>query len=144
MKQISNSPEQTKQIASDLALCLKGGEVVLLEGELGAGKTTFTQGFAEALGVVDPVRSPTFTIMNIYKTDRSDIKEIIHLDFYRLQESSVHLEDLGLDEWLGRDDVVIIAEWPPEGLDLLGINKVIVISLEVISEKDRSISIENS
>ncbi|MBU0646057.1 tRNA (adenosine(37)-N6)-threonylcarbamoyltransferase complex ATPase subunit type 1 TsaE [Patescibacteria group bacterium] len=136
MTNITNSPAETQQIAAQLAAELQGGEVILLNGELGAGKTTFVQGFVQALGSADPVRSPTFTIMNIYQADHPAIKQIIHLDFYRLAETQ--LQDLGLDEWLGRRDTVIIAEWPPAGLDWAG-SRQIKIQLSIHSEQTRQI-----
>ncbi len=111
MDYLSHSPEETKSIAASFAQALRGGEVVALEGELGAGKTTFVQGLAEALGASGPVRSPTFAIMNIYKTTHGSIKEIVHLDLYRL-ERQAELESLGLEDWLGKSDTLAVVEWP--------------------------------
>ena len=134
MKYESFSSEQTKKIASDFAKTLKGGEVVLLEGDLGSGKTTFVQGLAEALGVEEPVRSPTFTIMNLYKIKHDQIKQIAHFDFYRLEQEA-DLEDLGLEEWLGRDDTVVLIEWPKGEFPV----KHQTIKFEIKNEKTRII-----
>src|SRR3989344_5755004 len=111
MKHLSHSPDETKQIAADFAKTLHGGEVIALEGELGAGKTTFVQGLAEVLGAEGPIRSPTFTIMNMYRVPQGPIREIIHLDYYRLKHPE-EVQNLGLEEWLGRGDTVVLIEWP--------------------------------
>ena len=107
----SHSPEQTKKIAADFVKNLRGGEVVTLEGELGSGKTTFVQGLAEALGAQGPVRSPSFTIMNIYRVPKGNIREVVHLDCYRLKRPE-EIRELGLEEWLGKKGVLVMVEWP--------------------------------
>lgn len=111
MEYISNSIEETKKIAADFAALLKGGEVVALEGEIGAGKTTFTQGLAAALGAEGLARSPTFTVMNVYPTTDKKIKKIVHVDAYRLRTSD-DLFNLGLEEWIGQADAIVLIEWP--------------------------------
>jgi len=108
---ISKSLEETKKIAADFALTLQGGEVVALEGELGVGKTTFTQGLAEALGAEGLARSPTFTVMNVYPAASEKIKTIVHIDAYRLRTPN-DLLNLGLDEWVGRPEAIVLIEWP--------------------------------
>lgn len=108
---ITHSPEETKTIAADFAATLAGGEIVALEGDLGAGKTTFVQGLAEALGIKEPVRSPTFAVMNVYAVPGTGVKELVHLDLYRLKTPD-DITNLGLDEWLGRSDTVVVIEWP--------------------------------
>lgn len=100
--------EQTKRLAAEFAKRLKGGEFVALVGELGGGKTTFVQGLAEALGSKAKVKSPTFTLMNIYPTRHQTIKQIVHLDFYRVPTAHA---DLALQEY-ERPDTIIVAEWP--------------------------------
>lgn len=107
---ISHSPEQTKQIAADFAKTLKGGEVILLEGDLGAGKTTFVQGLVGAFSHDREVRSPTFTIVNIYPVSQDRIKQIVHADFYRLKDSS-ELISLAMEEYLNTQTVLVV-EWP--------------------------------
>ncbi|MFH1252724.1 MAG: tRNA (adenosine(37)-N6)-threonylcarbamoyltransferase complex ATPase subunit type 1 TsaE [Candidatus Uhrbacteria bacterium] len=108
---ISKSPEETKKIATDFAVTLHGGEVIALEGEIGAGKTTFTQGLAAALGAEGLARSPTFTVLNVYPTGREPIKKIVHLDAYRLRTPE-DLFNLGLEEWAGQPEAVVLIEWP--------------------------------
>lgn len=138
----THSAEETKQVAQELVSTLKGGEFLALQGDLGAGKTTFTQGLAEALGVEDPVRSPTFTLMNIYKTAHPSIKTLVHLDCYRLGDVC-DVSFLELEEWLNRNDVVIVMEWPPSMLKkTLGATQWITVIFEQLSEQERTLSIE--
>ncbi len=102
----SGGPAETERLAADLAERLRPGDVVLIEGELGAGKTTFVRGALRALGVREPVTSPTFTIGRRY-TGRVPIS---HLDLYRLGD--LDNEDPGLlDDYVGADRVTFI-EWP--------------------------------
>lgn len=143
MEYLSQSAEETKKIASDFANTLEGGEFISLVGELGAGKTTFVQGVAEAFGVQGPVRSPTFTVMNIHKMQHEKIKELIHLDFYRLQDATA-LFELGLEEWLYRDDVVIFAEWVPESFSFSSEKMKTIELLKAENEISRRIDIRDS
>ncbi len=132
---ISSSPEQTKQIAAEFVATLRGGEVVALDGELGAGKTTFAQGLCEALGVTGPVTSPTFAIMNVYHGKF----RVVHLDLYRLK-SAREIAALGLEEYLGAPDTVTLIEWP-RAVDGVQWNPSHVVSLSAISPGERSINI---
>jgi tRNA threonylcarbamoyladenosine biosynthesis protein TsaE len=115
----SANENETKKIAAEFARTLKGGELVFLVGDLGSGKTTFVRGFAEALGYHDPVRSPSFTLVNRYKVSKNCIAEIIHVDLYRIKTSD-ELRALALDEEIGRNDAVIFIEWPERAEGLLG------------------------
>ncbi len=101
----TGSPEATEAVAERLAAELRPGDLLLLEGDLGAGKTTFVRGLARGLGA-DPARvqSPTFTLVRLYR----GATPLAHLDLYRL-ETSAELADLGLDELL--DDHVVAVEW---------------------------------
>jgi len=98
--------EQTYALAKRLANTLEGGEVILLEGDLGAGKTTFTKGLAKALGVSEEVTSPTFTILNVYESGRLKLN---HLDMYRI-ESEDEIAELGVEDCFD-DDAVTVIEW---------------------------------
>lgn len=101
------SPEQTVAVACDLAQKLQAGDVVLLSGDLGAGKTAFVRGLALGLGAAaDAVTSPTFTLLHEYRGGRLPLH---HADLYRLRESEV--EELGLDE-LAASGGVLAVEWP--------------------------------
>ncbi|MGE6756320.1 tRNA (adenosine(37)-N6)-threonylcarbamoyltransferase complex ATPase subunit type 1 TsaE [Rossellomorea sp. NPDC071047] len=100
---ITTSPEETGQFAEKLAAHLKSGAVLTLEGDLGAGKTTFTKGLAKGLGVTKTVNSPTFTIIKEYKGRLP----LYHMDVYRLDDS---FEDLGFDEYFEGEGVTVV-EW---------------------------------
>ena len=105
MEIITKTREETIAAAEKFAAGLQGGDVVLLTGELGAGKTTFTKGIALALGIKEPVTSPTFTIIKEYKGEKF---ALYHMDMYRL---SGDITELGLEEYLGRKDGVCVVEW---------------------------------
>lgn len=97
---------ETMELAAKLAKTLKSGDIVCLDGELGAGKTVFAKGICSALGVEDYVSSPTFTIVNEYEgTDN----KIYHFDMYRLSDES-ELWDIGFDEYLSYGGIYIV-EW---------------------------------
>ena len=101
----TRSPEDTKNLAASLAELAQPGDLLLLVGDLGAGKTTFTQGFAAALGISEPVTSPTFTLAREYHGRLL----LHHLDVFRLDQIAEVL-DLGLPELLDSDGVILI-EW---------------------------------
>lgn len=103
-----------ERAARDLARVLRPGDLVFLYGPLGAGKTTFVRAVARALDVSDPVRSPSFTIANIY-AGRVTVQ---HLDLYRLDEIGDD-DALALEEYVGKDAITLV-EWPEAGLGRLG------------------------
>jgi tRNA threonylcarbamoyladenosine biosynthesis protein TsaE len=102
----THGPEETKKAAGAIAGLLQPGDVVSLSGDLGAGKTTFVQGAAEALGVSEPVTSPTFVLVREYRTGQLPL---YHLDVYRLERLQEVL-DLGLDDLLDPHGALFI-EW---------------------------------
>ncbi|MFA5044106.1 MAG: tRNA (adenosine(37)-N6)-threonylcarbamoyltransferase complex ATPase subunit type 1 TsaE [Kiritimatiellia bacterium] len=104
-KIISKSPEETQALAAALAAELQGGAVLALHGELGSGKTCFVQGLARALGVRQPVTSPTFTIVNEYHGRRP----LIHMDLYRLSDPE-ELLSIDFENYLETEGLVVI-EW---------------------------------
>jgi len=104
-KIISKSPEETQALAAALAAELQGGAVLALHGELGSGKTCFVQGLARALGVRQPVTSPTFTIVNEYHGRRP----LIHMDLYRLSDPE-ELLSIDFENYLETEGLVAI-EW---------------------------------
>lgn len=117
MQKTLHSLQDMYALATEVASEISGGEILGLEGELGSGKTEFVRGLAIALGSKDKVRSPSFTLLNVYRTTHPTIKYLLHADLYRLQNSSSDvISEIGLDEWLGRDDVVIAIEWPKKDL----------------------------
>lgn len=108
---LTRSVEETALAAAHLAARLTGGETLLLEGPLGAGKTAFVQGLAKALGAQAIATSPTFSILNTYPLAHPTFTTLVHLDLYRINKEEELLE-LGLEEWLGREDVIVAVEWP--------------------------------
>jgi len=110
----ADSPAETERLAARLARRLRPGDVVIVSGELGTGKTTFVRGACRALGVTDPVTSPTFTIGQRY----AGPVPVSHLDLYRL--GSMEDEEPGLiDDYL-TPDAVSFVEWPEAGVAEIG------------------------
>ncbi len=107
------SPKELQLFAQKLAQSAQPGWVLLLEGDLGAGKTTFAQGFARGLGITVPVVSPTFTLLHEYRDGRIPL---VHGDFYRLEDprqaEELHLEDYWENGW------IVLLEWPDRLLAL--------------------------
>lgn len=101
----TDAPSETKLLAAALAELARAGDIVLLAGDLGAGKTAFAQGFGAALGIDEPITSPTYTLVSQY----SGRLELNHLDVYRLDQAEEVL-DLGLAEMLDEGGVTLI-EW---------------------------------
>ncbi|MCM0583033.1 tRNA (adenosine(37)-N6)-threonylcarbamoyltransferase complex ATPase subunit type 1 TsaE [Weissella diestrammenae] len=124
MRIIVKTVEETQAIAGLLAKNIQPGDTILLNGDLGAGKTTFTQGFAKALGIQRPLKSPTFTLVREYQTMRFPL---YHLDVYRLGEEG-GADELGLEDYFGREGVALI-EWPAFIADLLP-QDVVSVTLE--------------
>lgn len=133
---ISHSPEETRALGEKLAARLAPGDVVILEGELGAGKSELARGIARGLGVTETVTSPSFTILNVYESGRCPL---YHFDWYRL-ESAEELFELGLEEYLGGDGIAVVewAEKCPEALP----EKTIRIRLEATGDEERRIEAE--
>ena len=102
----SRSPEQTRAIAAAMARLARAGDLIVLSGEMGAGKTAFAQGFARGIGIDQPVTSPTYTIVHSYEAGPTTLH---HADLYRLDHTA-EVADLGLDEFL-EDDAIVLVEW---------------------------------
>ncbi|MDP3779245.1 MAG: tRNA (adenosine(37)-N6)-threonylcarbamoyltransferase complex ATPase subunit type 1 TsaE [bacterium] len=112
---VTASAAETKRLAFQLArelarMSSDRARVIALSGNLGAGKTTFTQGFAKALGIAHPVQSPTFVLMKIYELEKKYLKHLVHIDAYRI-ETAGELEHLGFLKLLEDGDAVILIEW---------------------------------
>jgi tRNA threonylcarbamoyladenosine biosynthesis protein TsaE len=103
-ERLTRSPEETEAAGEELAATLAVGDLLLLAGELGAGKTTFVRGLARGLGISDGVQSPTFQLVRVYQGRI----QLAHVDLYRL-EAGADLTDLGLDDLL--DQGVVAVEW---------------------------------
>ena len=130
---VTASEEETQAVARELSATLRAGDVVLLSGNLGAGKTTFVRGLAEGLGI-DPreVSSPTFTIVHEY---RGSGLTLYHADLYRLERAAT--DDLGLEE-IGVKDGVLAIEWPDRLTHLLAGARQ--ISIEILDGDTRRIT----
>jgi tRNA threonylcarbamoyladenosine biosynthesis protein TsaE len=128
---LTESEEETFQLAHELGEGFKGDEVVLLCGELGAGKTVFAKGIASGLGLEDHhhVCSPSFTLVNIYQAKYP----IYHIDLYRL-ETSAEIQDLGWEDYLGQG--VVVVEWAEKLTFPLD---AIYVRIEVINSNQRKI-----
>ena len=140
MKYITNSYEETERVAAELAKSLKGGEVIAMYGDLGAGKTAFVRGLARALGIEGHITSPTFTIMNAY----NGRLPLYHFDVYRIADPD-EMYEIGCDEYIGSDGVCVI-EWAELIEDILP-DEYIKINIKKDSEKGddyREITIENA
>lgn len=99
----AKTEEETRRLANKLAILLQPGDVLTLEGDLGAGKTTFTKGLGAGLGVTRTINSPTFTIVKEYMGEIP----LYHMDVYRLENSE---EDIGFDEYFNGDGITVV-EW---------------------------------
>ena len=104
---ITGSTQETRMLGEKMAGSLAAGDVILLEGALGAGKSELARGIARGLGVKETVTSPSFTILNVYESGRIPL---YHFDWYRLSDKE-ELYELGMDEYLGGDGVALV-EWP--------------------------------
>lgn len=109
---LSRSPEGTRQLGQTIGRSLSPGDAVLLRGELGTGKTLLARGVAEGLGVTSWRGSPTFTLVNEYRTSPA----LFHVDLYRL--SAMEVQRLGLEDY-ARPDAILIVEWPERAQDFL-------------------------
>ncbi|WP_062352584.1 tRNA (adenosine(37)-N6)-threonylcarbamoyltransferase complex ATPase subunit type 1 TsaE [Bacillus kwashiorkori] len=127
---IVKSEDETKKVANKLGALLEAGDVIALEGDLGAGKTTFTKGIASSLGIRKTVNSPTFTIIKEYHGELP----LYHLDVYRLEDS---MEDLGFDDYFHGDGVTVI-EWAHLIKDQLPA-QILTIYIYHISESSRKL-----
>lgn len=146
MKKILKTEKETLIFAEKFAKKLRGGEVIGLIGELGAGKTVFVKGLAHGFEIKKRIQSPTFLLMKIYKikNKKLKIKNLVHVDAYRLMGAD-ELVDIGLLEWLGRHDTVTVIEWADRVLELLRDKKLIKIKLKLREkEKEREIIVSKS
>lgn len=133
MQIITNNDIETIEFAYKLGKQLKKGDVLLLTGDLGAGKTTFTKGIGKALNIKKTINSPTFTILKIYNGDIN----LHHMDFYRLENT--HLFDFDLEEYI-TDETINVIEWPYMKKEYLPA-EYIEIQIKRISDDKRKINV---
>ena len=100
-------------VARDVAAALRSGDVLALEGPLGAGKTTFVQALAEAMGSLKTPKSPTFSLLRTYVVKQGVIRRLLHVDAYRIEDER-DLRPLDLDDELADGDAVLVLEWPEQ------------------------------
>ena len=136
---VSKTPDETYAFGVNIGRSLTGGEVVLLYGGLGAGKSLLTKGIVDALDFdVDEVTSPSFTLVNLYKTARF---EVYHIDLWRLEGPGNAADAVGLDEILENERAVTIIEWADRLRDHAIANNTIKISIDGDGDESRRITV---
>jgi len=133
---ITNSFEETQNLAANLAPKLKGGDILALSGDLGGGKTTFVQGLAKGLGIKEKVQSPTFVLMKIYQVPKKKFS-LCHIDLYRLKNKK-DIESVGFQDYLRNNDYICVIEWAEKIKKILP-SKAKWIKFEYVDEKTRKI-----
>ena len=136
----SHSPEETFEFAYRIGEQLQSGAILLLSGDLGAGKTVFTKGLAAGLGI-DPadVASPTFTLIN----QHDGRLRLVHIDLYRLEGGAEVWYSLGLDEIVGDSESVVVIEWA-ERLGDFKLGPSHTVEIKVIGEHDRELALRET
>lgn len=152
---ITTSSEETQKLAKEFAKKIKGGGIVCLEGDLGSGKTTFTQGLLSALSVEGPYTSPTFLVMKNYQKEipnpippkrdktppkRDKIQNIYHIDAYRVGPGDIL--NLGWEEMISNPENIIIVEWADRIRNIIP-DSAIWLKFEWLSDNKRRIRFEN-
>ena len=132
MEYITNSPEETEKLGAALGRIIAPGTVIAYSGDLGAGKTAFTRGIARGLGILEPVTSPTYTIVNEYLGGRYPL---FHFDMYRLT-SSEDLWDIGWEDYLERNGICAV-EWSENVADAL--ENPLFVHIEKLGDTSRRI-----
>lgn len=136
---IGNTPEQTFDLGEKFSRDLRGSDVILLKGELGAGKTLFAKGILHGLGYdADEVTSPSFTLVNLYKTNDLDV---YHIDLWRLDAMSNASDAVGLDEILEDPKAVAIIEWSDRLASMPAAKRIIEISVSGDGDDPRVIDV---
>lgn len=132
------TPEETFALGEEIGASLEGGEVLLLSGGLGAGKTLLTKGIVNALDFdIDEVTSPSFTLVNLYEA----IRNVYHIDAWRLDDPKTAARAVGLDEILDEPDAIVIIEWAEKLGEFDFPGKVIRVEIQGDGEDPRMIKI---
>ena len=139
-KYVCHSPEETFDVGERLGESLRGGEIVLLSGGLGAGKTLFTKGILYALDYdTREVTSPSFTLVNLYRAKF----DVYHIDFWRLENIEDVATAVGLNEILEDETAVVIAEWSERLREIVFPNRIIRVSIEGDGDDARKITVSD-
>ena len=133
---VTHSAEETRALGAKLATQLRRGDVVLLRGDLGAGKSEFARGVARGLGVLGPVPSPSFTILNMYDEGRIPL---YHFDWYRIHDPD-EIGEMGFEELLGGDGIALI-EWSERAPEYVP-DRALDIRIRAVDENTREITLE--
>ncbi len=134
------SLKEVKELAENLAKSLEGGEVLALYGDLGSGKTTFTQFLAKALGVEKRIPSPTFVVMRKYDKMKLEGVSLHHYDLYRLDNLD-EIKDLGIEDDFKDQKTICVIEWPERAEEILPKDRI-NLKFKVVSENEREIEFD--
>lgn len=135
MKRVTASPEETDELAAEVARVARPGDLIVLVGGLGAGKTRFVQGFARALGVQEQVTSPTFALVHNYEATMP----VLHADLYRMV-SEHEVLDLGIDEALAEGAIALV-EWGDIASEVLSPDRL-TITITDVDETSRAFALD--
>ncbi len=145
MKLVSHNPKETKKLAAHIAAKILSAPrrnhaiIVALEGELGAGKTTFVQGFAKALGITQKIKSPTFLLIKSYTLKTKSYALLYHIDCYRIYRSN-ELEPLEIRSIFKDPSAIVVIEWPECIKPILPRNRI-KIHIDHIDEQTRKLDV---
>lgn len=140
-KIITRNSGQTQELGKTLVNDLSGGEVISLIGDLGGGKTTFTQGLAAGLKIADKIVSPTFVILKKYQTEHPEIKHLYHLDLYRINDPQ-ELLDLGFEEIIADLQNLTVVEWADKIPKLIPKKQNLQIKFKWLGKETRKIILQ--
>ena len=132
----AHSTDDTRDIATTIAMLVRAGDMIVLIGEMGSGKTTFSQHFAHTLGVTEPVTSPTFNLLHNYVGGRLQLH---HADLYRLERTG-ELDDLGLTE-LQEAGGVMLVEWGDVVGEVLGTGLIVKLAVPENADTESSVTV---
>lgn len=137
----TKSGSEMQSVAREVLYSLKDQNLILLKGELGAGKTTFAQGILSALEAEGPFTSPTFVIMKKYDLEDKDFDSVYHFDCYRVGSNDV--SELGWKEIINNPKNLVLLEWPERIFDIIP-QKHLLIEIEMLDKTRRHIKISNN
>lgn len=142
----TNNAQETKEFGRKIGLNLSRGKIILLNGDLGSGKTTFVQGLAKGLGIKKTIISPTFLVFKRYEINKKNLNWFYHIDLYRLEEKNIlqELEKLGLLDFIEDENSVFVIEWASKAKSFYKEKSLMEISFEYLDEEKRNIKISES